>query len=182
MPRTALIGLAAFVCGCSNFHVVEPGRVYRCAQLSADGLRDVIADYGIRTVLRLRGGQAGQPSFEQTHGPVTEAGIDFAHVPLSAYRYPTAAELLELWAVFERAEYPVLLHCRAGADRSGLASAIYVLQRSGDLHRALEQLHAFPYLHLGWGGTDKLDEVFEMYEPYQGVLRFDEWVRYAYPF
>ena len=37
-------------------------------------------------------------------------------------RFPTKAELLKLWEVFETVKYPVLVHCRAGADRAGMAS------------------------------------------------------------
>src|SRR5947209_7532135 len=38
-----------------NLHAVVPGQVYRCAQLSAAELEDVIRSHGIRTVVNLRG-------------------------------------------------------------------------------------------------------------------------------
>src|SRR5262249_3120056 len=38
-----------------NWHELIPGRVYRCAQLDPDQLRRAVEQYGIRTVLNLRG-------------------------------------------------------------------------------------------------------------------------------
>src|SRR5262245_36133345 len=39
----------------SNFHIVLPGRVYRCAQLSDERLEQIVQAHGIRTVVNLRG-------------------------------------------------------------------------------------------------------------------------------
>ena len=38
---------------------------------------------------------------------------------------PTREALLELWDTFENGEYPMLVHCKAGADRTGGAVAIW---------------------------------------------------------
>src|SRR5437868_6172216 len=37
-----------------HFHVVEPGVLYRSGQLTLDGLKRVLHDYGIKTVVTLR--------------------------------------------------------------------------------------------------------------------------------
>ena len=41
-----------------NFHVVRPGVLYRSAQLDGAGLRRLVNDYRIRTVVNLRDGIA----------------------------------------------------------------------------------------------------------------------------
>lgn len=168
------------LCSCTNFHVVEEGRFYRTGQMSVEQFRETIEKYEIQTVMRLNG---GGPSYLETYQPVVEYGLDFVHLPLSANRYPRKDELLGLWEAFETIEYPVLVHCRAGADRTGMASTIYVLQTTGDYDEAWGQLDFFPYLHLGWFGTDAIDEVFKMYKPFHGQMSFPDWVRneYSYP-
>src|SRR5437867_12010197 len=52
----ALVGAESYrVMLGSNFHVVVPGRIYRCSQPSAATLEALIARHGIRTVINLRG-------------------------------------------------------------------------------------------------------------------------------
>ena len=178
--QVLVVGALLLLCSCTNFHVVEEGRFYRSGQMSAEQFREAIEKHGIRTVVRLRG---GGDSFAMTYQPVVEGGIDFVHLPLSARRFPTRTELLRLWEIFETVKYPVLVHCRAGADRTGLASTVYMLQRTGDFDEAMGQLAFLPYWHLGWFATDCIDEVFAMYEPFHGDLSFPDWVRteYRYP-
>jgi protein tyrosine/serine phosphatase len=172
----AVLGSAA---SCINLHSVEPGRVYRSAQPDGQQLTHWIWRYELETVLRLRGGDADRDDVRETRAATEAAGIDFVQVPMSATRFPDRETLVRLCDVFAHARYPLLLHCRAGADRSGLASAIYVLLRTGDLDRAREQL-ALRYLHTGLMGTAALDHVLDMYEPWDGQLSFPEWVRTVY--
>ena len=164
---------------CTNFHAVDD-RMYRSGQPSAEQLREWIDELGIKTVLRLRGGGPGNETYEQSAAPARDAGIAFVHVPISSRSYPSRADLLRLWDVFERAEYPVLVHCYWGADRTGLATGLYVLQRTGDLDLARDQLSFWPYLHTGLKGAWRMDRVFELYAPFATTLSFPTWVRECY--
>ncbi|MCA8942906.1 MAG: tyrosine-protein phosphatase, partial [Planctomycetes bacterium] len=146
MARAVLILALATLAACSNLHEVDPGAYYRCGQLDADGFRQVIRDHGIRTVVRLRGGAVGEPEYDAAHTPAEEAGAAFVHIQMSALSLPSRETLLRIWETFDTAERPLLVHCKAGADRTGLASAIYVLHETGDLRKAREQLHVLPYL------------------------------------
>ena len=56
-------------------------------------------------------------------------------LPLSATRRPTRRELLQLIDLLETCSYPLLIHCKSGADRTGLASALYRLVRRGGASR-----------------------------------------------
>ena len=165
--------------GCANLHEVEPGRFYRSSQLSEAGFRDAIEDFGIRTVLRLRGGNPGDEGYDAIRRPADEAGATFEHVPMSARRLPPPEVLVRIWEVFDRAEEPILVHCKAGADRTGLASAIWVLHETGDLRRAKRQLD-LRYLHVGWGSTDAMDQVLELYEPWAKAIDFGLWAQTVY--
>src|ERR1051325_6405091 len=44
-----------------NLHVVRDGILYRSAQLDKAEIRSVVAEYGIKSVLNLRGANAGSP-------------------------------------------------------------------------------------------------------------------------
>ena len=177
-PATYALLLVLGTAGCvGNFHTVEEGRLYRSAQPGEEQLSRWIEDYGIRTVLRLRGsGRTRGLSYR----PTLAADIAFEQVPLSASRYPAKDSLLELWRIFETAEYPMLVHCRAGADRTGLVSGLYLLQRTGDLDRARGQLALLPYLHTGLFGSGTMGDVLEMYAPHRGRMSFPDWVRDVY--
>jgi hypothetical protein len=74
----------------------------------------------------------------------------------------------------------MLFHCMAGADRTSLVCAMYVLHRTGDVAKAREELAFVPYLHTGWFGADKADLVIDMYEPWAGVMTFCDWARDVY--
>ncbi len=180
MSRIALAIVCCVAVGCANIHSVDGGRLVRCAQLDADDYAELIEEYGIRTVVRLRGGKPGDEGFDATRLPTEAAGATFVHLPTSATRMPERDYLVNIWRTIQTAEYPMLVHCKAGADRTGLASALYVLHRTGDLRLAKEQLHTFPYLHMGWGRTDAMDQVLEQYEPYAGVLDFGDWAATIY--
>jgi protein tyrosine/serine phosphatase len=55
-------------------------------------------------------------------------GIIHIDVSMSAGKQPDAATVDRLIEVFKTAPKPILVHCEGGADRSGLASAIYELR------------------------------------------------------
>lgn len=172
--------LMASLAGCLNFHVVEDGKVYRSAQPSRAQLAGIIEEQGIKTVLFLRKSDPGDLSFEISYQTTIDAGAAFIRYPLSAHRYPSQKQLLDLWKIFATAEYPLLLHCRGGADRAGLASAVYILQAHGDVDAACEQLAFWPYRHTGLLGSFKLGHIFELYRPYAEQISFPRWVRDHY--
>ncbi len=146
-----------------NLHVVVPGRVYRSAQLSPRRLEQVIAAYGIRTVVNLRGCWPEMEWYQGDAAATCRAGICLEDLTFSAKRYPHPGELRRLVEVLERAEPPLLIHCARGADRTGLASVLAVLLLTdADLATARRQLGP-RYGHFAVGRTAVLDEFFDWY-------------------
>jgi protein tyrosine phosphatase (PTP) superfamily phosphohydrolase (DUF442 family) len=177
LPVLPLLLLAS----CANLHVVEQGVFYRSAQPGQRQLETWIDKYHLKTVVSLRGGSPRKNrGLIASRTAAENKGIRFIHHKMKARRYPTKAELLGLWKIFAEGEYPMLVHCESGIDRSGLASGLYLLWRNDDLDQAEEQLDFFPYWHTGWFGSYKLDRVFEMYRPFHGKLSFPEWVEKEY--
>lgn len=170
-----LLGLAA---GCSGFRSVGEG-VYRAPQMHEDLLARTVMENEIRTIVCLRGsGRSSRSSSRAAIG--TDAA--FWNVPMSATSLPRPEALAALWQIAEQAERPLLLHCRAGVDRTGLASAILVLHDTGDLELARDQLDLIPYGHVSWSATGAMDEVLELYAPHAAEgMAFPDWVADVYP-
>ena len=67
-------------------------------------------------------------------------------------------------ALFARLDYPVLFHCKSGADRAGLMAALFLALHEGrPVAEARRQL-GLRYGHLSLGRTGVLDAFFDAYE------------------
>ena len=96
---------------------------------------------------------------------------------------PPPAELRRLIDVLDHTEYPVLIHCKRGADRTGMVATITRLLYTDDtLIQARRQL--WPrYGHFEYGRTAALDRFFDQYEDWltanhveHNPGRFRDWV------
>ena len=147
----------------SNAHEVLPGRVYRTSQLSPDSLKNFVRKHHIRTIVNLRG---SCPSFDWYQGEANVAqsmNVSLEDITFSAIRLPARAELLRLIDVLDKSQYPLVIHCRQGADRTGLAAVVILLIHSNaDLKTALKQC-SIRYAHISALATYEMDRFFEMY-------------------
>jgi protein tyrosine phosphatase (PTP) superfamily phosphohydrolase (DUF442 family) len=147
----------------SNFHAVIPGRVYRSAQLSGHDLERLTRTYGIRTVVNLRGCSAPLAWYAEEVRATHRLDVAQEDISFSAGRLPSSHELRRLLQVFDRTEYPILLHCRQGADRTGLAAAFVVLlQTDAGLPEARQQL-GLRYGHVPLDRAGHLDRFLDLY-------------------
>jgi hypothetical protein len=148
----------------ANVHTVLPGRVYRCAQPSGDDLDHLIARYHIRSVINLRGACDGVAWYADECRATNRHDVSLHDINFSASRYPSATELRYLLDVLDHAEYPILLHCRRGADRTGMTAMMaLLLQKNVSLQEARRQLGP-RYGHVAVGRTAALDEFADFYE------------------
>jgi protein tyrosine/serine phosphatase len=117
---------------------------------------------GVRTVINLRGGfDAGFHALEKD--ACAALGLTLVNFTLTSRDVPDRDQLLAAKALFEAVEYPVLVHCKSGADRASLMSALYVhFRQGGDIATAMRQLD-LKYLHLKNSRTGVLDYLFERY-------------------
>jgi protein tyrosine phosphatase (PTP) superfamily phosphohydrolase (DUF442 family) len=133
-----------------NVHAVKAGTVYRSAQLGPDQLVSVIHERGIKTVLNLRGDNTGSDWYDDEIRVSTKEGVQHIDFRMSANHELSGTQMVALVKLMRDAPKPLLLHCKSGADRSGLASALYVLDSTQDADAAGDQLALryghFPYL------------------------------------
>lgn len=161
-----------------NLHPVGQ-RAWRAAQPAPHHIA-AFARRGGRSVISLRGGQAfGSLPLEQE--ACAHHGLAFHNFVLRSRSLPSREELRAAAALFERLEYPVLFHCKSGADRAGFMAAFYLMVAEGaSLSEARGQL-GLRYGHLRSGKTGVLDAFFDAYERDTGGDRpLMEWVESAY--
>ena len=148
----ALVGAYTWVHGGGNFHEVEQGTVYRSALLGSEKLEHAIDRLGVKTVLNLCGEQPGVEWYEGEVEVSRRRGVKFVSMGLSANTALDPAQMAKLTDALREAPKPLLIHCRAGSDRTGLASAIYVATHGGSYRDAQAQLSLY-YGHFPYFGS-----------------------------
>jgi protein tyrosine phosphatase (PTP) superfamily phosphohydrolase (DUF442 family) len=136
-----------------NVHVVEDGALYRSAQLNEGKLADVIAAYGIKSVINLRGDNSGSWWYDDEVKVTAARGASHFDVRMTALRDTDDATVTQLMETMRTAPRPMLIHCESGSDRTGLAAALYerfVKERPADA--AAGQI-SFRYGHFPWLGN-----------------------------
>lgn len=134
-----------------NFHAVSEGAFYRSAQLEKDELEKAVRDHGIRAILNLRGAHAGELWYDDEVAVSKALGVAHFDYGLSAYRIVTDRQIADLVGILRDAPKPLLVHCKSGADRTGLVSALYRFAVEGksadEADRQLTLIYGhFPYL------------------------------------
>lgn len=165
----AYIGVTAMT---GNFHTVAEGEVYRSAQPSPAALERYVREHGIRTVINLRGENPSDGWYQDEVATSRRLGLRHVDFRMSAKRGITRREAWRLIQIMQTTPKPILIHCESGADRTGLASALYVagIQRRGE--DAAEEQLSLKYGHIaapfgkGWGMTVTFEEM----EPSLGFI------------
>jgi protein tyrosine phosphatase (PTP) superfamily phosphohydrolase (DUF442 family) len=193
LVRGCLTGLALVV-ACEtfysllgrNFREVAPGLVYRCAQLSQRDLEHVIKTYGIRTVINLRGCCEPAPWYLDQCRTLSRLNVSHEDVGCSAGRLPSTHTIRELVKILEQTEYPILVHCHRGIDRTGLVVVLALLLRTDTGLEALSQL-SVRYAHLPFGKTGNMDRFFQLYREWLAATHqphsrdaLRRWLTYEY--
>jgi protein tyrosine phosphatase (PTP) superfamily phosphohydrolase (DUF442 family) len=148
-----------------NFDVIETGLAYRSGQLWPDELVAVIDQLGIRSIISLSPPEPDRAWYRGELAISAARHVARYEMPLSRRTELTSAELHRLLMLMQGAPKPVLIHSRSGADRAGLAAAIFsyaIASRSFD--EAKSQL-SIRYGHFPSvvSGTDAMDASFERF-------------------
>ncbi len=144
-----------------NTHEIAPG-AWRSNQPSPARLAE-FRRMGIRAVLNLRGANAFAPYLFEREACEKE-GLKLIDSSFQARALSSPEVLLSLLRIFETIEHPFVMHCKSGADRAGLASALYLMHIHGvPVSEARKQL-SLKYVHVKAFQTGILDHMLEAYE------------------
>lgn len=170
-----------------NLHEVVPGRVFRSAQVDLPLLRHALERHGIRTVISLRGGNPGLPWYDQEVQSTHRLNLSQHDIHLSAYRLPPATELRRLVEVLDHCDYPILIHCQHGADRTGLISALILLLYTDESLDEAERQFGLAFARVSLGQTANLDRFCQLYREWLSARSlhhsptlFRHWLEHAY--
>jgi hypothetical protein len=155
--------------------------------MSGAELERVVKTYGIRTVVNLRGCCDPLAWYLEESRATHRLAVAQEDVCLSAGRLPSVPEMRRLAEVLERTDYPILLHCYRGADRTGLASAVALLWQTERSWSDVRGQLGLRYGHIPLGRPAYLDQFFDLYTDWLGqqALRhsreaFRRWLLHDY--
>lgn len=153
-----------------NFHETIPGELYRSAQLRPGELAHYTQEYHIRSVLNLRGDNTNAPWYDTEVAEAKALGVKHLDFRMSAGRELTKDQAIELMAMMRDAPKPLLIHCRSGADRTGLAAALYMagVAKRSEWASELQLWPIYGHLPLSFISAFAMNRTFESLEPYLG--------------
>lgn len=162
-----------------NFDTVAPG-VYRSNHPSPARVA-ALPGRGIRSLINLRG-DADLPTSLLSAEAAEAYGLTVINVRMSARKAPRIERINMLLDVFETLEPPFLIHCKSGADRTGLAAAIYLSEVAGLPPAEARAQLSTRYLHLRWSRTGVLDMFYDRYAAAHAEtgIRLRDWVNGGY--
>jgi len=155
-------------------------RAWRSAQPAPHHIR-AMAREGIRTIVNLRG-ERRCGSYRLEKSACERHGITLVNFHIRGRRAPSREEIKRTIELFERVEYPMLIHCKSGADRTGLISTLYSFLREGvPLTEARRQL-SLRYGYLRHSRSGILDLFFMSYleDNQRQPVTFIDWVDKVY--
>ena len=131
---------------------------------------------GIKTIINLRG--ARNDLVDQMERRVCKnLNLKLIEFKLHSRGAPTIDQIKNSKKIFKEIEYPALIHCKSGADRTGIMAALYLISKGVNIKIAKKQL-SFKFLHVRFAKSGILDQFFENFESFLsdgGELSFWEW-------
>ncbi|VAY88250.1 hypothetical protein MNB_ARC-1_1159 [hydrothermal vent metagenome] len=144
-----------------NFHKVDKD-LYRSAQLFSFNMPYYLEKYQIKSILNLRGSSKNQWYVDEIEIS-NDYNITHYDYGISAGRLVTIKQMNEIIEIIKNAPKPMLIHCKAGADRTSLASALYLYSIKHDINA--QNAISIIYGHFPWLGseTKAMDKSFSNY-------------------
>lgn len=163
----------------TNLSPVLPGRVYRCNHPTPARLARLKARLGLRTLINLRGHRrCGSDALSRD--AANRLGLTHIDMAFESRGAPHRDRILRFYDIYQKVETPFLMHCKSGADRAGLASALVIMFEGGTASEALRQLH-WRFGHFNRSRTGILDAFFLRFQSEaEGRMPFLDWVRDEY--
>jgi len=144
-----------------NFHKVD-NNVYRSAQLFSFNMPYYIEKHGIKSIINLRG-KSQKDWYKDELKIAKKYNIKHFDYGIGDREVQSIEKMDKLVELIKNAPKPLLIHCKAGADRTSLASALYLLKVKKDFNAHKEI--SIKYGHFPWLGskTKAMDESYFRY-------------------
>lgn len=162
----------------TNVAEIDDG-VFRSNQPNTRRLRQFKRAGGV-SVVNLRGA-VGIAPIALEEADCEALGLKYYWLPLISTQLPSVEFVCNLVEGLRVAPRPLLMHCKSGADRTGLASGIYLMAFKGVApNEAVKQL-SWRHAHNKFSKKAILHRFFELYQPaFDAGQDFMDWVRNDY--
>lgn len=139
IPPPRSTGSRKSAVGVPNFGEVTPN-LFRGGQPGADGFK-TLKEMGVGIVVDMRGG-----SNAQEKAAVTKLGMEYVSIPWHC-TFPSDEPMARFLKLMdENRDKKVFVHCRLGADRTGMAIAAYRMASEGwSADEALNEMAKFGF-------------------------------------
>nr|WP_239029640.1 tyrosine-protein phosphatase [Novacetimonas pomaceti] len=163
----------------TNFRTVIPGRVYRCNHPTPWRLAMATRRLRLKTLVNLRGHRkCGSDALSRD--AARRLGLKHIDMAFESRNAPHRDRIERFEAIYRSVTFPMLMHCKSGADRTGLAAGLVILFEGGTAREALRQL-SWKNGHFNSSRTGVLDAFFLRYQAEaEGRIPFMQWVRTEY--
>ena len=121
--------------------------------------------YNIKSILNLRGSNLGHEWYKEEMRASSDLRIAHYDIALSATHELTSDEVAKIIVIFKTAPRPLLLHCKAGADRSGLVAAMWKVIIDHEPKSEAGRQLSILFGHIPIGGTLAMDRFFDSWTP-----------------
>ncbi len=163
----------------TNAAVVIPRRLYRANHPTPWTLAALVRRWGIRSVINLRG-EKPCGSTTLSVAAAERLGLEHRFLAFESRGAPHAERILRFHALYRELPPPLLIHCKSGADRAGLAAGLALLFEGERAAVAARQL-SWRFGHLRRSRAGILDAFFALYATEaEGRLDFLDWVAREY--
>jgi len=143
-----------------NFHQIAPG-VYRSAQFYEYNFKKFYQKCHFKTILNLRGKKEDKNWYQYEIKFCKEHNITHIDFAMNDKEKQSIKKMNKIISIIKNSKKPIVIHCRSGADRTGLASALYLYSLGDKKNNMLSLKYGhFPYLG---SPTKAMDTSYENY-------------------
>ncbi|HEY1717749.1 MAG TPA: tyrosine-protein phosphatase, partial [Verrucomicrobiae bacterium] len=126
-------------------------------------LSRVIQEYGIKSIINLRGTTDAPALYQGEMETAKRLGVQHYDFSLSATNEIAVPQMDDVIRTLREAPKPVLIHCQAGSDRTGLVSALYCLTLKGETPAQADRELSVWYGHISLSKTIAMDHSYWHY-------------------
>lgn len=161
-----------------NFHPISD-EAFRSSQPTMWQLRRMVRKHGIRTIINLKDAKPDSPYWQFEREQCADLGVRMVDVNITSRRVPDVSKLRLAQQIFETAEYPIWIHCKAGIDRTGIYAALYQYFRMGRPIEQTDQFRLWPFGHLRHSPAGMFSHYIEQFVAYKEMHPDTEFLDWA---